>query len=137
MRNIWRISVPFLTDTLFSTMAINEVVTQIDDQIRRLQEARRFLTGTNNGSEQSSTRTGRRGPRSMSKAARDRIAAAQRARWAKQKGEDTKASAQASANNSTASTGKRGPRQLSRAARAKIAAAQKARWARVRAQKKK
>jgi len=118
-------------------MAITNVVQQIDDQIRRLQEARRLLTSTADGAGQTSTSSGRRGPRQMSKEARDRIAAAQRARWARQKGQSATGSAPSSTNNSSAPATKRGPRRLSRAARAKIAAAQKARWARARAQKKK
>jgi hypothetical protein len=63
------------------------------------------------------------GTRKLSKSARARIAAAQRARWAKFR-----------------ATAKvvpiRGKRTLSAAARKKIAAAQKARWARVKAEKK-
>ena len=126
-----------IAGTLFSAMTINDVIQQIDDQIRRLQEARRLLTGTTTGSVQNSTSRGGRGPRHMSKEARDRIAAAQRARWARQKAQSASASAPSSTNNSNAPAAKRGPRRLSRAARAKIAAAQKARWARVRVQKKK
>src|ERR1700758_3336306 len=63
------------------------------------------------------------GTRKLSAAARARIAAAQRARWAKFRG--------------TAKAGPvRGKRTLSAAARRKIAAAQRARWARVKAAKK-
>jgi hypothetical protein len=61
--------------------------------------------------------------RGMSEEGRRRIAAAQRARWAKLKGT---ASAPAQAKKRT----------MSAAARRKIAAAAKARWARVRAAKK-
>ena len=126
----------FSAGTLLPTMAISDVLSQIDDQIRRLQEARRLLTGGTSGPSQSSAPAGRRGPRRMSKAARDRIAAAQRARWARQKGQGASSSAQ-TASNSSAPGPRRGPRRLSPAARAKIAAAQRARWARTRAQKKK
>jgi len=127
-----------LTVTLFPAMAINDIVKQLDEQIRQLQQARRFLTGDSHHSAQTSTRDGRRGPVSMSQEARDRIAAAQGARWARQKdGKSTTASAQSSANNSSAPGSRKGPRRLSAAARARIAAAQKARWARVKAQKKK
>jgi hypothetical protein len=57
-----------------------------------------------------------RGPRrQMSAAARERIAAAQRARWAKQR-----------KNKPAPSAGKR---KMSAAARARIAAAQRRRWA--------
>jgi hypothetical protein len=64
-----------------------------------------------------------RGPRTMSAAARRRIAAAQRARWAKQKG--------GSATNSA-----RPKRHISAAGLARIRAAARARWAKVRAGKK-
>jgi hypothetical protein len=68
---------------------------------------------------------GRRGrTRTLSAAARERIAAAQRARWARVK-TNTK-------NTSPVSK----KRTLSAAARKKIAAAQRARWAKVRAGKK-
>lgn len=68
--------------------------------------------------------TGRRsGTRTLSPEARERIAAAQRARWAKVKG---------TAQPKPASSKKR---TLSAAARKKIAAAQRARWAKVQARK--
>jgi len=63
------------------------------------------------------------GTRKLSAAARARIAAAQRARWAKFRG-------------TAKAVPVRGKRKLSAAARKKIAAAQKARWARVKAGKK-
>jgi len=50
-------------------MSIEQAIQAIDEQISRLQQARAFL----------------RGPRTMSAAARARIAAAQRARWARVK----------------------------------------------------
>ena len=61
--------------------------------------------------------------RSLSAAARRKMAAAQKARWAKVRGE--------SVSNKT--TGSRPKRTLSAAARKKIAAAQRARWAKVKA----
>jgi hypothetical protein len=63
------------------------------------------------------------GTRKLSAAARARIAAAQRARWAKFRGTAKAAPV-------------RGKRTLSAAARRKIAAAQRARWAKVKAAKK-
>jgi len=68
--------------------------------------------------------TGTRGRLSL--AARARIAAAQRARWAK-----VRASKSQSANGASAPK-----RTMSAAARKRIAAAQRARWAKVRAAKK-
>jgi len=63
---------------------------------------------------------GSRGRRPLSAAARQRIAAAQRARWAKLK-----------AKKAGSSQAKSGGRVMSIAARRKIAAAQKARWAKL------
>ncbi len=62
----------------------------------------------------------------MSAAGRARIAAAQRARWAKVKAKNGKANVVAMPQKRT----------MSAAARRKIAAAQRARWAKVRAAKK-
>lgn len=62
--------------------------------------------------------------RTISAAGRKKIAAAQRARWAKVKGQKV------------ISISSRKGRKMSPAARKKIAAAQKARWAKWRAQKK-
>jgi hypothetical protein len=63
------------------------------------------------------------GARTLSASARARIAAAQRARWAK-------------ARKTAKAVPMRGKRTLSAAARKKIAAAQKTRWANVKAGKK-
>lgn len=63
------------------------------------------------------------GTRKLSPSARARIAAAQRARWAKVRGEQKVVPIRAK-------------RTLSAAGRRKIAAAQRARWARVKARKK-
>jgi hypothetical protein len=68
------------------------------------------------------TQSGRRGPRVMSAAARAKIAAAQRARWAKQK---SKAAAATVAPKKTAS--KRKP--MSPAVKKRLSAMMKARWA--------
>ena len=65
----------------------------------------------------------RTGTRTLSKAARARIAAAQRARWAKFR-------------KTAEVVPIRGKRTLSAAARKKIAAAQRARWAKVKAGRK-
>lgn len=65
--------------------------------------------------------------RKLSKSARARIAAAQRARWAK---------VRAGAGAQAKVVPIRGKRTLSAAARRKIAAAQRARWARVKAGKR-
>jgi hypothetical protein len=67
------------------------------------------------------------GARKLSKSARARMAAAQRARWAK---------VRAKAGKSDKIVPIQGKRTLSVAARRKIAAAQRARWAKVKAAKK-
>ena len=84
-------------------------------QLDRLNRALSVLIGT------SIHRTGRR----LSAAGRARIAAAQRARWAKVKG------------HKVVSIGARKGRTMSAAARKRIAAAQKARWAKWRKAHKK
>jgi hypothetical protein len=58
-------------------MNISEVITAIDAEISRLQQARKLLAGT------TSTRGSKRG--TMSAEARARISAAQKKRWAQQK----------------------------------------------------
>ena len=67
------------------------------------------------------------GPRKLSASARARIAAAQRARWAK---------ARKNAGSRAKVVPIKSKRKLSAAARKKIAAAQRARWAKVKAAKK-
>ena len=92
------------------------------DQLDRAIDVLSKLDGR--GSTQS--RTAGRAARTLSPAARRRIAAAQRVRWAKFK---------AAKNQSPSSTPR--PRIVSAAARRKMAAAQKARWAKSRAQQAK
>ena len=74
------------------------------------------------GSSEVAAAPGKR--RTMSAAARAKIAAAQRARWARQRGEKADKPAV------------KAKRKMSAAGRAKIAAAAKARWAKYRAEKK-
>src|SRR5947209_13044425 len=85
-------------------------------QVNALDTAIRGLSGMN------STR-GLHGPRSMSAAARARISASQKARWARTRG------------HKVVSIAPR--RRISAAGLARIRAAAEARWARVRAAKKK
>ena len=94
-----------------------EVLKELQQERSRLDEAIRVI-----GQLVSGNHTGARSTkRTLSTAARRRMAAAQRARWAKAKG--VKAS--------------KPKRTMSQAARNKIAAAQRARWAKARAQQKK
>jgi len=75
----------------------------------------------------------RKGKRTMSPEARARIAAAQKARWARSKGGSVAAPAAAKPSAPAAKGPKKGG--ISAEGRARIIAAQKARWAKVRAQK--
>ena len=84
-------------------------------QVHALDMAIEALSGT-------ATKQGPRGRRTMSAAARARISASQKARWAKARGK-------------VVSIAKRPTRHISAAGLARIRAAAKARWAKVRAQK--
>jgi hypothetical protein len=85
---------------------------------RAIQAIGELVTPDHSGAAQPGTESTRR---TVSAAARRKMAAAQRARWAKAKG----------------AAGPAPVRTMSQAARKKIAAAQRARWARVRGQQKK
>jgi hypothetical protein len=100
-------------------MDFSKAVSEIDVQISQLQHARNILVGLDSVDGSAPTRIGRR---TMSAAARARIATAQRARWAKVK------AGKSSTPPAAKATGKR---IMSAAARRKIAAAQRARWAKV------
>lgn len=110
-------------------MDTQQIIQQLKTERARLDSAIAVLQGGSTAS----VRAGRRGPRHMSPEARKRIAAAQRKRWAKVKGQ----SAGSAQTTSAASVPQKKARGLSQEARARIAAAQRARWAKVRAQKKK
>jgi hypothetical protein len=95
-----------------------------DQAARVIERLDAALAALNDGSY--GKRTGNR--RHLSAAARARIAAAQRARWAKVRGN-------AGQKQNVVSMPKK--RTMSAAARRKIAAAQRARWAKVKAAQKK
>ena len=103
---------------------LKEERNQAERQVARLSEAISALEGIVGRS----SGNGRRGGRVVSALARQRMAAAQRARWARLRG---------SSASSITGTGTRKRRTLSAAARNKIAAAQRARWARFRAKQHK
>ncbi len=127
-------------------MNIRDIVVEIDAEISRLRQAKALLSGIRTTESHKSSRPARasrptnaRAKRTLSAQAREKIAAAQRARWAKSKKAVKKAARIAAA----ASTAKKAPavglgaksrkkRTLSAGTRTKIAAAQKARWAKVR-----
>jgi hypothetical protein len=99
---------------------LDPIIEELQQERDRLDAAITALTSL--GSTSSRTRTGR----TMSAAARSRIAAAQRARWAKRKGGSKTASPKSA----------RPKRHISAAGLARIRAATRARWARFRAGKK-
>ena len=98
---------------------IDGIIKELQQERARIDRAIQALTSLN-GTSSKATPT-----RTMSASARRRIAAAQRARWAKQKG------------TRTASGPPRPRRRISAAGIARIRAAAKARWAKVRAAAKK
>jgi len=101
---------------------------QIESQ---MSELRQMLSGDGAAGQQNESATavrGRRGRRRMSASARERIAEAQRKRWAAQRGESQAASA--------GPAKPKAKRKLSAAGRRAIIEATKRRWAKVRAAKK-
>jgi hypothetical protein len=110
-------------------MDTTEIVTQLKEAHTRLDQAITALEGLGQPAKRRGrppktsepVQAARRGPRTMSAAARAKIAAAQRARWAKQKGG-------AALKRSVAQ--KRSSRKpMSPAMRKKLSAMMKARWA--------
>lgn len=125
-------------------MDTQKIVAEINAEISRLQQVKALLIGTNAAKNRHSGRNSMAGSsgkkRTLSAEARERIAAAQRARWAK----STKALKNRAARNSSAvSARKKGTtatspvksakkRTVSPEARARMVAGQKARWAKAR-----
>ena len=103
---------------------------QAQSQVEKLDSAISVLEDLV-GRNGSLTRTAAGGSRVVTATARRRMAAAQRARWAKVRAQSETNGSRKSSRTDTAK------RTLSAAARRKIAAAQRARWARVKAQSKK
>ncbi len=97
-----------------------EVLKELQQERDRLDKAIQAI-GDLVGSSSTGVGKAPRPKRTVSAAARRKMAAAQRARWAKTKGV----------------AGSTPVRTMSQAARKRIAAAQRARWAKVRAQQKK
>jgi hypothetical protein len=65
------------------SVSFSDVLSQIDSEIERLQNMRSVLAGLAEGTVRVAKKQRRRSP--LSPAARERIAAAQRLRWAKKK----------------------------------------------------
>ncbi len=120
-------------------MDIQTIVTQLKQEVSRIEHAISALLGL--GSQparrgrppksiqpKAASRNGRR--RTMSASARAKIAAAQRARWAKQKGTATsKKAASTPAKTKAAAKNGSGRKGMSPAARKRLSALMKARWA--------
>ena len=68
-------------------MSLNDVLSTIDAQIARLQQARALLTGSGNSGRgrKSASKPSVKPKRKLSAEGRKKIAEAQRKRWAKQK----------------------------------------------------
>jgi hypothetical protein len=112
----------------------NDILRQLQDERNRLDQAISALQGLDSNAPVVAARRGRppgksaqtqpRGRRRMSAAARAKIAAAQRARWAKQKG--TPPAKSVSAKKSAPAKRRR---RMSAAGRKRISEAAKAMWA--------
>ena len=103
---------------------------ELHQELSRIDAAITALSGLSGHSSKAASDTASPAPRRvLSLSARRRIAAAQRARWAKVR-------AQKKAGSTSALASPKPRRVLSMGARRRIAAAQRARWAKVRAQKK-
>jgi hypothetical protein len=127
---------PVVTPRRKTHMNIDTIVAELKQERTRLDQAISALEGAGRTSpgrgrppkSSQPSQPARRGPRTMSAAARAKIAAAQRARWAKQKGHAsaTKPSA-AKKSGKAQKASRRGP--MSPAARKRLSALMKARWA--------
>jgi hypothetical protein len=100
-------------------MDIQQIVTQLKQQLSRIDTAILALEGS---TRRGRPPKGRRGPRTMSAMARAKIAAAQRARWAKQKRTTPKTAVSAKKKAT-------GRKPMSAASRKKLSVLMKARWA--------
>jgi len=111
-------------------MNINEILSSIDSEIARLQQARALLARVSGGKSAGSSPIKRK--RTMSAAGRKRIGDAQRKRWAAVRKAVKPTPAEAA--KKAAPPAKK--RKMSAAIRKRIAAAQRKRWAAIRAAKK-
>jgi hypothetical protein len=109
-------------DQLKRALAIAEQIQQLEAELGRIVGDRSSAPSVPKAAAAASP-IRRRGKRTMSAEAREKIAAAQRARWAKSKGTATVAA------KGPASKPKKKTRKLSPEGRARIVAALKARWA--------
>ena len=107
---------------------LREEQKQAQQQVEKLQSAISVIEGLVGRNGSGAPREGARPGRIVSAAARRRMALAQRARWAKARGESQPAAGKAIGTAPAKHT-------MSAAARHKIAVAQRARWAKLRAKK--
>jgi len=127
-----------MSNILPSTQQLQRAI-QLSEQIEKLEtELKSLLAG--NGRAPVATSVSKpakgKGKRMMSPEARERIAAAQRARWAKARGGKAAKPVASSADASAASSSTRNPkRKVSAQARARMAAAAKKRWAKAKSAK--
>jgi hypothetical protein len=113
---------------------LRESRNQAQLQVEKLQKAISVIEGLEGRRDRGAINGARRPKRTLSAAARRRIAEAQRARWAKLRKPPQPAASTAKSSVSARTPAKR---RLSPEGRRKIIAAAKARWARVRAQQAK
>jgi hypothetical protein len=132
-------------------MDIQHIALEIDAEISRLQQARALLAGTETVVKPKPRRPAgasllnkKKAVRTLSAEARAKIAAAQKARWAKSKRAAKKEARNAvalavakKASSAGVPVNTKAGRTLSAESRVKMAAAQKARWAKVRKDAKK
>jgi len=116
------------------TIAQLQQAISIAEQIEKLQSQLASIVGGSSSAPSAAVFSAfpakkRGGKRTLSPAARARIAAAQRARWAKAKGQSSTPAAAVS------KPGRKKKRKLSPEGRARIVAALKARWAKARSGK--
>lgn len=123
----WSVAKYFVLPLIFGQCLNSPAMSIINltsNQLRKAADLKDEIEGLQNelnnllGQESSPAEPGKR-KRKMNAAARAKIGAAQRARWAKQKGEQVK--------------DKKPRRKMSAAGRARMAAAAKARWAKAKA----
>ena len=115
-------------------MDTQAIIAEIDSEISKLEKARTVLIGVVRASAEAAPASRSRKRPKLSKEGRERIAAAQRKRWAEQKAArtiPTKADKKVAAP-----TKKTAKRKMSAEAKKRIAETQKKRWAAIRAARK-
>jgi len=117
-------------------IAISEQIEKLKADLNSVLSSAQSTEGVSTGNgKQAAAEPKAKGKRTMSASARARIAAAQRARWAKSKGNKAAVTSEATLATKAAKPGKK-KRTMSPEARGRIVAAQKARWAKFRKAKK-